>query len=102
MAEITMKSGSSSAVFAEVALMKAPKIRFSATKQRKSMVSRSLVRSTRISEIRLASPVVTRALARMKLAIFRIITGSPSMAKAGRIFITPVRTTTTMTSKEVR
>ena len=31
-----------------------------------------------------------------------VLTGSPSMANAGRIFITPVRMTTTMTSSEVR
>ena len=76
-AEITMNKGSSSAVFAEVALMKAPKmtLRRMKAQNRPFRLLPHLITSS--SEMRFASPVTTSALAMMKLAMLRIITGSP-------------------------
>ena len=97
-----MNKGKSKAVFAEVALINAPNSRFNAAKHKNNMVRWFSERSTNIKEIRLANPVFTNALAIMKLAIFNIMTGSPSIANAGRIFIMPVMITATITMSDVR
>ena len=78
MAAMTMKTGSRMAVLADVALMKAPRMTLSARKLRKISEMFFPIFRTMKSDRRLARPVATRALAMMKLPMFRIITGSPS------------------------
>lgn len=97
-----MNSGSSRAVLADVALMNAPRIVFRSMKAQNNKPRRSPIHTTSESDILLARPVTTRALAMMNEAMLRIMTGCPNWAKAGFIFIVPVKITSTMAIMEVR